>query len=74
MARAMGRNEDAIKAYKEILEKNQDNAEAHYNVGINYKKQGRFVLARYHLERAAKLYGYDSALGRRALERLKKQE
>ena len=70
----MGRSDDAIKEYKDILDKAPDNAEAHYNLGINYKKQGRFVLARYHLDRAAKLYGYDSKLGKRALERLWKQD
>lgn len=70
----MGRGEDAIREYKEALAKEPDNAEAHYNLGINYKKEGRFVLAKYHLERAAKLYGYESTLGKRALDKLKQPE
>ncbi len=70
----MVRNEDAIREYKKVLTAEPDNAEAHYNIGINYKKEGRFLLAQYHLERAAKIYGYESTLGKRALERLKRQE
>jgi hypothetical protein len=42
-----------------------------YNLGINYKKEGRFVFARYYLERAAKLYGYESTLGKLALDKFK---
>jgi len=70
----MDRNEDAIKEYKSVLERDPENAEAHYNLGTIYKKDRRFVLARYHLERAAKLYGYSSTLGQRALKKLNQPE
>lgn len=68
----MERHEDAIREYKRVLDNNPDNPEAQFNIGMNYKKEGRYLLAQYHLERAAKLYGYDSTLGKRALERLDK--
>jgi hypothetical protein len=40
-------------------------------LGINYKKEGRFFLARYYLERTAKLYGYESTLEKPALDKFK---
>ncbi len=70
----MGNSEEAVREYKGLIDKDPQNAEAHFNLGINYKKQGRFVLAAYHLQRAAELYGTDTPLGRRALGHIEEKK
>jgi hypothetical protein len=45
--------------------------EVRCNLEINYKKEGSFVFAHYYLNRAAKLYGYESTLGKLALDKFK---
>ncbi len=53
----LGRLEDAVGAYREALELDPDDPEAHYNLGLAYRDQGKLDLARRHAHRAYQL-GY----------------
>ena len=65
-----GRHSESIDQYKQVLELDPKNASVHFNLGINYKGLRKKLLARYHLEQAARLYGYDTEFGKKALEKL----
>lgn len=65
-----GRHAESINQYKQVLELDSRNASAHFNLGVNYKRLKKKLLARYHLEQAARLYGYDSEDGKKALEKI----
>lgn len=52
-----GRAEDAIKQLKLVVQSDRDHAEANFNLGLVYAKQGQFKLAITHLERTRKQAG-----------------
>lgn len=65
-----GRYAESIDQYKQVLELDPKDAAAHFNIGINYKRLRKKLLARYHLEQAARLYGYDTDDGKKVQEKL----
>jgi tetratricopeptide (TPR) repeat protein len=42
----------AAKRFRQALERDPENAEAHYNLGLTLIEQGRYAEAREHAERA----------------------
>jgi Tfp pilus assembly protein PilF len=53
--RQLGRNEEAAIALERVLETNEQNAEAHLELGLAYRDQGDFYRAREHLSRVVQL-------------------
>jgi Tfp pilus assembly protein PilF len=51
----LGRNEEAAIALERVLETNEQNAEAHLELGLAYRDQGDFFKAREHLSRVVQL-------------------
>lgn len=50
-----GKFEDALQEYTAILEKNPENADAHYGIGVLYEKQGDLAKARAEWRKTLKL-------------------
>ena len=51
----LGRHDEAEECLRKALEVDPDYDEAHYNLGYNYKKEGKFALAEKHLRRAIEI-------------------
>ena len=50
-----GKFEDALQEYTAIIEKNPENADAHYGIGVLYEKQGDLAKARAEWRKTLKL-------------------
>jgi Tfp pilus assembly protein PilF len=53
--RQLARNEEAVIALERVLETNEQNAEAHLEMGLAYRDLGDFYKAREHLSRVVQL-------------------
>ena len=51
----LGRHDEAEECLRKALEVDPDFAEAHYNLGYNYRTEGNFTLAEKHFRRAIEL-------------------
>jgi len=51
----LGRHDEAEECLRKALEVDPDFAEAHYNLGYNYRTEGNFTLAEKHLRRAIEI-------------------
>lgn len=51
----LGRHDEAEECLRKALEVDPDYDEAHYNLGYNYREEGKFALAEKHLRRAIEI-------------------